>query len=89
MSSSEKRRVKESDKLSVIFFNPARITLCVIKLDINLEMKPDEQVDSDAIEANAISSPTSQRPIVCELSGEARAKLDILLSLIEPCHRNP
>jgi putative transposase len=50
-------------------------------------MKPDEQVASDAIEANAISSPTSRRPIVSELSGEARVKLEVIQSLIEPCDR--
>lgn len=50
-------------------------------------MKPDEQVASDAVEANANSSPTRQRPIVSELSGEAKVKLNVILSLIEPCAR--
>ncbi len=50
-------------------------------------MKPDEQVASDAVGANAISSPTSSRPIVSELSGEAKVKLEVILSLIEPCDR--
>jgi putative transposase len=44
-------------------------------------------VASDAIEANAISSPTRQRSIVSELSGEARVKLEVIQSLIEPCDR--
>jgi transcriptional antiterminator Rof (Rho-off) len=73
--------------LSVIFFYFGMITLCVFKLVISTEMKPDEQVDADAVEANANSSPTRQRPIVCELSGEAKVKLDVILSLIEPCDR--
>jgi hypothetical protein len=42
--------------LSVIFFYPGRITLCVFETDINPEMKPDEQAITDAVEANAISS---------------------------------
>jgi putative transposase len=50
-------------------------------------MEPDEQVASDAIEANAISSPTSSRPIVSGLSGEAGVKLEVIVSLIEPCDR--
>jgi putative transposase len=70
-----------------MFFAFIRITLCVIKTNINPEMEPDEQVASDAIEANAISSPTSQEPIICELSGEARVKLEVIQSLIEPCDR--
>ena len=64
MSSSEKRSVKESDKLSVIFFNFGRITLCVFEVIINPEMETNEKVTSDAVEANAITSPTSSRPIV-------------------------
>jgi putative transposase len=50
-------------------------------------MKPDENLDSDAVEANANSSPTRQRPVVSELSEEAKVKLDVILSLIEPCDR--
>jgi hypothetical protein len=50
-------------------------------------MKSNEQVDSDTVEANAISSPTSSRPIVSELSREASVKLEVILSLIEPCDR--
>jgi putative transposase len=50
-------------------------------------MKLDEQVATEAVEANANSSPTRQRPIVSELSGEAKVKLDVILSLIEPCDR--
>jgi hypothetical protein len=52
-------RVKESDKLSVIFFNSG-ITLCVFEIFIYPEMEPDEQVASDAVEANMISSSTSR-----------------------------
>jgi putative transposase len=63
------------------------ITLCVFKLVADTEMKPDEKVDSDAVEANANSSHTRQRPVVSELSGEAKVKLDVILSLIEPCDR--
>jgi hypothetical protein len=51
-------RIKESDKLSVIFFNSG-ITLCVFEIFIYPEMEPDEQVASDAVEANMISSSTS------------------------------
>lgn len=50
-------------------------------------MKPDDQVIADAVEANAISSPTSSRPIISELSGEASVKLEVIQSLIEPCDR--
>ena len=52
-------------------------------------MKLDEQVATEAVEANANSSPTRQRPIVIvsELSGEARVKLEVIQSLIEPCDR--
>jgi putative transposase len=50
-------------------------------------MKRDEQVVADAVEANAISSPTSKGRIVSELSGEARVKLEVIQSLIEPCDR--
>jgi hypothetical protein len=46
-----------------MFFACVMITLCVIKINIHPEMEPDEQVTSDAIEANAISSPTSQEPV--------------------------
>jgi putative transposase len=63
------------------------ITLCVFKLVISTEMKPDENLDSDAVEANANSSHTRQRPVVSELSEEAKVKLDVILSLIEPCDR--
>ena len=71
--------------MSVAFFNPDRITLCVFNLVVNPEMKSDEQVVFNAVEANAISPPSSQSPIASELSGEVRAKLDVILSLIEPC----
>ena len=50
-------------------------------------MKSDEQVVSDAVEANASSSATRPNQMVSELSGEARVKLDVILSLIEPCDR--
>jgi putative transposase len=50
-------------------------------------MEHNEKVTSDAVEVNANNSPTSSRPIVSELSGEAKVKLDVLLSLIEPCDR--
>jgi len=73
--------------LSVIILNIDRITLSVFKVVINPEMETNEKVTSDAIEVNAISPPTSSRPIVSELSGEARVKLDVILSLIEPCDR--
>ena len=75
--------------MSVAFFDSARITLCVFEIVFNPEMKSDKQVDSDAVEANANSSPTSSRPIVIvsELSGEARVKLEVIQSLIEPCDR--
>ncbi len=73
--------------MSVIFFILDRITLCVFKIVLIHEMKPDEQESSETIEANAISSPTSSRPIVSELSGEARVKLEVIQSLIEPCDR--
>ncbi len=73
--------------MSVTFLTSDRITLCVFKIITNPNMKSDEKVASDAAEANAISSRTRQRPIVSELSGEARAKQDVLLSLIEPCDR--
>ncbi len=64
-----------------------RLKHCVFKVDINLEMKLDEQVSSETIEANAISFPTNQRPLISELSEEARVKLEVILSLIEPCDR--
>jgi putative transposase len=73
--------------LSVIFLNLGRITLCVFEVVINPEMETNEKVTSEAVEANAITFPTSSRPIVSELSGEARAKLEVILSLIEPCDR--
>lgn len=72
--------------MSVIFLSSIRITLWVFKRVINFGMKSDDKV-AFAAEADAISSRSRQRPIVSELSGEARAKQDVLLSLIEPCDR--
>ena len=73
--------------MSVIFFNIDRITLCSFETLINPKMKPNEKMPSDVVEVNANNSPTRQKPIVSELSGEAKVKLDLLLSLIEPCDR--
>jgi len=68
-------------------FNVDRITLCAFEILINPKMKPNEKVTSDAVEVNANNSSTRQRPIVSELSGEARVKLEVILNLIEPCDR--